>query len=135
MWQKYVLCNRNARRRSETGVRAFYFGWAAETPWRPSSQPIGRAQLAAKLVDRRYTATVLRPRDLARADGHGPLFAKADRGNPDRANALLDQEILDRDGAALSERNIVFARATLVRVTFNRHSHVRVRAKPIGLTR
>ena len=49
---------------------------------------------------------------------------------PDR-----DQHVLDRLGAAFAEREIVFARAALVAVAFDRDRDVRIAPQPIGLSR
>src|SRR6516164_1594433 len=72
---------------------------------------------------------------FGRADNGRTLLAIADRRDPARGNPRRDEHILDRLGAALAERKVVFARPTLVAMALDRDGDIWITAQPIGLPR
>src|SRR5262250_2842367 len=63
-----------------------------------------------------------------------PLLAVADRRDAPRRDAERDEHVLDRLGAALAKREVVFAGAALVAMSFDRHRDIRIAAQPLRLT-
>src|SRR4029077_20082864 len=86
----------------------------------PASSKIPAQPVAvAPLLQLGDSAAVARPGGLVGADRIGTLLAVADRLDARRRDALGDQILAGGVGAALTERQIVLARAALVAVAFD----------------
>src|SRR5713101_1684433 len=72
---------------------------------------------------------------FARPDNGRPFLAIADCRDPPRGNPRCDQHVLGRLSAPLAEREVIFARASLVAMAFDRDGDIRVSPQPIGLPR
>src|SRR5439155_15528193 len=66
-------------------------------------------------------------------DDRRALLAVADCRDPGRGNPRCDEHVFCRLGAALAEREIVFARTPLVAMTFDRNRDIRITPQPVGL--
>src|SRR4051812_25390710 len=71
------------------------------------------------LVDDHHSAAVLRPGRLVRTNDRRALLAVADRVHAPGVDALRDEEVLGRGRTALTERDVVLARAALIAVAFD----------------
>src|SRR5258708_2450119 len=77
-----------------------------------------------KSVDDRHAAPVLGPGRLGRADDRRTFLAVADRRDASGRDAEGNEDVLHRGGAALAQRQIVFARAAFVAMALDRDRHV-----------
>src|SRR5262245_9159787 len=117
---------RPARRQNKGGRRARIETPAGRTR-RASKRSTGATPVRRPAsVDHQHAAAVLRPRGLVRAEDGGALLAVADRRHAAGVDALRDEVVLRRGGAALAEPEVVLARAALVAVTLDRRGRVRV---------
>ena len=83
----------------------------------------------------RHRAAVLGPGFLVGAGRDRPLLAPAGHQQPRRRHALRHQEIARRIGAPLAQRLVIFARAALVGMAFDRGADVGVGDQPARLRR
>src|SRR5438876_3475793 len=88
---------------------------------------------AARSVDDGDGPAVLGIGFLGGADHRRALLSVADRRDPGCGNPRCDEHVFCRLGAALAEREIVFAGTPLVAVTLDRYRNIRVTPQPIGL--
>src|SRR5437660_7592010 len=70
---------------------------------------------------------------LGGTDHRRALLAVADRRDPGSGNPRCDEHVFYRLGAALAEREIVFARTPLVAMTLYCNGDIRVTPQPVGL--
>src|SRR5215469_7327031 len=100
-----------------------------------SSRPCRLVLTGWFLIDCCHGAAILGVGLFARANNSGALLAVADCRNPARRNTHGDQHVFNRLGAALAERQIIFACASLVAMAFYGDRDVRVTPQPVGLSR
>src|ERR1043166_4875120 len=84
-------------------------------------------------VEDRHRAAVLRPARNVVADRDRPLLAVGDGAHAVGFDAARREVVAHRLGAPGAERDVVFARAALVRVAFDRKGVAVVAAKPLRL--
>ena len=78
-------------------------------------------------------AAILRPALLGIAQRRRTFLAIGNRRNPRALDALSDQELSGRGGAAGGERDVVFARAAFVGVALDLYGDGRILLQPGGL--
>src|SRR5208282_66623 len=82
------------------------------------------------LVDDRHAAAVLRPGRFVVTDHRRAFLAVADGSDAAGGDAERDQRAFHRVGAAIAEREVVFARAAVVAMAFDRDFHVLIFLEP-----
>src|SRR4051812_22926150 len=111
-------------------------GRVVELRWpfqsRPAAQMLECRQPGAS-VHHRHRAPVLRPGLLSGSADRRAFLAVAESGDTVGGDAAGGQVVLHRGGAAVAQRQIVFARAALVGVAFDRHADIAVLLEPLGL--
>src|SRR5260221_11654593 len=102
---------------------------------RPASSTLSMGpDSAERLLELGDGAAVERPRRVVGADRIRTLLAVADGLDARRRNALGDQVLARRVGAALAEGEVVLARAALVAMAGDGDRVIGVLLQPFGLT-
>src|ERR1700737_2328164 len=86
-------------------------------------------------IDDGDSAAVLCIGLLGGTDHRRALLAVADGRDPGCRDPGCDEDVFGRLGAALAEREIIFARTPLVAMTLDRDRHIGIASQPIGLAR
>src|SRR5579862_1348078 len=103
------------------------------TGLKPLSLPIPSARESVQIDD--VDTAILRPGRLGMSGHRRTLLTVAYGGDLRIRHALQHQRLPHRLGTPLAETDIVFARATLIGVAFQTHTHARIGGQVFGVRR